>query len=420
MPLFIVSIIRHKKEKMDLHTPIILILLSSIIILSYFFTILSRRTSLPSVLLLMVTGIGIKYITKHYGIEVLDVSMLVKTLGAVGLIMIVLEAALDLKMDRSKLRLVGDSFSSALFIFLISALTIGFLIKTWLFVPFDKAFLYAIPLSIISSAIVIPSTSHLGENTREFIVYESSFSDILGIMVFNFMLIENIISWAGLGKFFANVGLVILLAVITTFLMLYIIVKVKVGIKFFLLFSILSLLYGMGELIHLPSLLVVLVFGLVINNYELFLSGKLGLGKLIRRNSLNSVLEVMKSITAETSFLIRTFFFILFGYTVDINVLIQPDVWKVGSAIIVVLLLVRYFYIKVILKTQVLPLLLLMPRGLVTILLFYSIPVSKSIGNFNEGILFFVVAASSILMMIGLLVFKEDQKEYYVKSEEVI
>lgn len=403
---------------MNLHTPLILILLSSVIILSYLFTFLSRKTSLPSVLLLMVTGVGIKYITQYYGVDVIDVSVLVKTLGAVGLIMIVLEAALDLKIDRSKLKLVGDSFSSALFIFVISALTIGFLIKTLLAVPFDKAFLYAIPLSIISSAIVIPSTSHLGENTREFIIYESSFSDIIGIMVFNFMLIDNIISWSGLGKLLTNIGLVVLLAVFTTILMLYIIVKVKVGIKFFLLFSILSLLYGMGELIHLPSLLVVLVFGLVINNYDVLLAKRFE--KWIRPNSLNPVLEVMKSITAETSFLIRTFFFILFGYSVDVHVLIEPDVWKVGSIIMVILLAVRFFYIKVILKTQVMPLLLLMPRGLVTILLFYSIPMQKSIGNFNDGILFFVVAASSILMMLGLMFYKEDKKEYYVKSEEVI
>jgi hypothetical protein len=61
-----------------------------------------------------------------------------------------------------------------------------------------------------------------------------------------------------------------------------------------------------------------------------------------------------------------------------------------------------------------------MPRGLVTILLFYSIPSSKSIGGFNEGILFFVVAVSSILMMIGLLLFGKDKKEYIQRSEEIV
>ncbi len=367
--------------------------------------------------MLIATGIGIKYLAAHYGFAGADVTKLVKILGATGLIMIVLEAALDLKLGRDKLRLIGDSFFSALFIFLFSAFGIGILIMQWLHVSFELAFLYAIPMSIISSAIIIPSTSHFEEKRKEFIIYESSFSDIVGILAFNYMLAPNVVSLVTAGRFFVNVGLVILLSLAATFLLLYIILNIKVGLKFFLIFSVLSFLYGLGELIHLPSLMIVLVFGLVINNYNLLLNTK-----FIRRfdtTGIDGVLETMRSITAETSFLIRTFFFILFGYTIDLSVLMQPDVWELGSIIIIILLLVRYFYLRVILKTPAFPMLLLMPRGLVTILLFYSIPVSKSIGGFNNGILFFVVAVSSILMMFGLL-FSKDNGQYLEKSEEAI
>jgi NhaP-type Na+/H+ or K+/H+ antiporter len=128
----------------------------------------------------------------------------------------------------------------------------------------------------------------------------------------------------------------------------------------------------------------------------------------------------MRSITAETSFLIRTFFFILFGYSINLQVLILPDVWQLGSLIILILLFARFLYLRLILKTNLFPELFLMPRGLVTILLFYSIPMEKSLGSFNSGILFFVVAVSSLLMMIGLLLFKENKAEYHDKSEEVI
>ncbi|WP_276134842.1 cation:proton antiporter [Polluticoccus soli] len=402
---------------MELRAPVILILLSSIVILSYLFNLLSKKTRLPSVLMLIATGIGIKYLAAHYGFAGADVTKLVKILGATGLIMIVLEAALDLKLGRDKLRLIGDSFFSALFIFLFSAFGIGILIMQWLHVSFELAFLYAIPMSIISSAIIIPSTSHFEEKRKEFIIYESSFSDIVGILAFNYMLAPNVVSLVTAGRFFVNVGLVILLSLAATFLLLYIILNIKVGLKFFLIFSVLSFLYGLGELIHLPSLMIVLVFGLVINNYNLLLNTK-----FIRRfdtTGIDGVLETMRSITAETSFLIRTFFFILFGYTIDLSVLMQPDVWELGSIIIIILLLVRYFYLRVILKTPAFPMLLLMPRGLVTILLFYSIPVSKSIGGFNNGILFFVVAVSSILMMFGLL-FSKDNGQYLEKSEEAI
>lgn len=391
-----------------LRAPVILILLSSIVILSYLFNLLSKKTNIPSVLMLIGTGIAIKYTTTYYWAIQADVLKLVKILGAVGLIMIVLEAALDLKINRSKFKLISDSFSSALFIFLISAFGIGFLVMYWLHIPFEIAFLYAVPLSIISSTIVIPSTSHLQEGKKEFIIYESSFSDIIGILVFNYMAMENVASLASLGKFAANAGMGLVLSVLATLLMVYMLSRIRINLKFFLIFAILSLLYALGEMIHLPALLIVLVFGLVINNSPLIIKGRIE--KWVDTESINGILETMKSITAETSFLIRTFFFILFGYTIDPAILILPDVWKLGSIIILILLFVRFFYLRNILKSNLLPELFLMPRGLVTILLFYSIPNNKSIGTFNEGILFFVVVVSSLLMMIGLLFFSKDKK----------
>src|SRR5690606_639718 len=106
--------------------------------------------------------------------------------------------------------------------------------------------------------------------------------------------------------------------------------------------------------------------------------------------------------------------------TINLNVIVLPDVWKLGSIIILILLFVRFFYLRMILKSNLFPELFLMPRGLVTILLFYSIPASHSIGGFNEGILFFVVAVSSVLMMIGLLLFRKDKEPYLEHSEEAI
>ncbi|HRO42782.1 MAG TPA: cation:proton antiporter [Flavipsychrobacter sp.] len=403
---------------MNLHAPVILILLSSVVIISYLFNLFSRKTNIPSVLMLIGTGIAIKYTSLYYGMIQTDVNKLVKILGIAGLIMIVLEAALDLKLSKNKVKLIGDSFASALFIFLISAFGIGFLVMQWLDVPFDRAFLYAVPLSIISSAIVIPSTSHLPEEKREFIIYESSFSDIFGILVFNYMLMGNIASLGSAFKFVTNIGIAILFSVLASLLMIYLLTKITINIKFFLVFAVLSLLYSLGELIHLPALLIVLVFGLVINNSTLVIRGRLS--KWISIEGIETVVDAMKSITAETSFLIRTFFFILFGYTINLDVLVLPDVWKLGSIIILILLFVRFFYLRMILKSNLFPELFLMPRGLVTILLFYSIPASHSIGGFNEGILFFIVAVSSVLMMIGLLLFRKDKQPYLESSEEAI
>ena len=185
--------------------------------------------------------------------------------------------------------------------------------------------------------------------------------------------------------------------------------KITVTLKFFLMFAILALVYSAGELIHLPSLLIVLVFGLVLNNSRLVLKGKHA--NPVTQRRMAEVLHLMRSITEETSFLLRTFFFILFGYTIDLHTVATTDAVLIGSIIVAILLLCRFLYLKFILKANLLPELFLMPRGLVTILLFYSIPETKAMANFNPGILLFVVIVTSLLMMFGLMFYKQRQDD---------
>jgi hypothetical protein len=69
----------------------------------------------------------------------------------------------------------------------------------------------------------------------------------------------------------------------------------------------------------------------------------------------------------------------------------------------------------------VIPELYVAPRGLITILLFYSIPPELSLGIISEGVLFFVIMISSIIMMFGLMGFKEKipEMEIYIGDKKV-
>jgi hypothetical protein len=361
----------------------------------------SRKTRIPSVLLLICTGIGIKYLSGYYGYVEQDVAKLVKILGTTGLIMIVLEAALDIVLRKDKLKMVRDSILSASVSFVVSAFSIAWLLSRWLNQPFHIAFLYAVPMSIISSAIVIPSTSHLPKLKKEFIVYESSFSDILGIMVFNYMLMDNVMIYRSMGIFAGNLGLAIVISSIASLILIYMLTRMTMNLKFFMIFAVLALVYSAGEIINIPSLLIILVFGLLLNNSSLLFRGRFK--HLATPGFMEDTLNLMRSITAETAFLIRTFFFILFGYTIKVELLIVPQVILLGSLIVIILFIIRFLYLRFILRANLLPELFLMPRGLLTILLFYSIPAEKSMNNFSIGILFFVVVATSIIMMLGLL-----------------
>ena len=112
------------------------------------------------------------------------------------------------------------------------------------------------------------------------------------------------------------------------------------------------------------------------------------------------------------------FFFILFGYSIQLSLLANLQVVELGSFIIAILLIIRFLYLRIIIKANLFPELFLMPRGLVTILLFYSIPASKVMNSFNVGVLFFVVVVSSLLMMAGLLFFKKEPEQQLADIKE--
>jgi hypothetical protein len=78
----------------------LLIILSSLVIFSYLFDMIARKTKLPSVLLLLVLGIIIRLAVDYFHIPTFNFLNILPALGSVGLILIVLEGSLELKYER--------------------------------------------------------------------------------------------------------------------------------------------------------------------------------------------------------------------------------------------------------------------------------------------------------------------------------
>ena len=109
---------------MDFSSPYTLIIGSSIVlILSFFFGQLSKKTSIPSVLMLIIAGVFINIGLNAAGVPKIDYFPILEILGIVGVIMIVLEAALELKLDRDKIIPISIAFVIAL---------VGLLASTWI------------------------------------------------------------------------------------------------------------------------------------------------------------------------------------------------------------------------------------------------------------------------------------------------
>ena len=266
-----------------------------------------------------------------------------------------------------------------------------------------QAWMYATPLSILSSAIIIPSVSGLSLKKKEFHIYESTFSDILGIMLFYYLAakVENGAESNGFGGFLITLFLTIAIAFIASYLIVFIFQNIKSQAKLFLLISVLLLLYAVSKQMHLSALLIILVFGLVIANLELFFKGRLS--KWLHLEKANSVYEGLHEITVETAFVVRTFFFVIFGITITLSSLLSLKVALISGAIVVSIYAVRYALLRPILGKDILPQLFIAPRGLITILLFYNIPKQLETDLFDPGILLFIIITTSLLMTFALV-----------------
>jgi hypothetical protein len=382
--------------------------IASVIIISFLFNIISKKTNIPSVLMLIVLGICIK----EFGGEQVDTDIfanlsVLEIIGNVGLIMIVLEAALDLDLKREKIGLILKSFFVALIALVISSFAIAYIIMFTIqdVADLHKALIYAVPLSIMSSAIIIPSVGGLKGDKKEFMVYESTFSDILGIMFFYFLIGAE----AGATSseiaidVVKNIGVTILVSIVLSYALVYVFQKLKSQVKLFLIIAVLMFMYALGKKFHLSSLLIILFFGLVLNNTSLFFRGRLS--KIVNKETVKPIMHDFHILTLESAFVIRTFFFVIFGMFISLKSLIDWKVAVISLAIITALYAVRFITLKSIVQKDITPQLYIAPRGLITILLFFVIeshPEFK-ISNFDEGILLFVIIISSFIMTWALI-----------------
>ena len=225
----------------------ILIVLPLLIIFSYLFDIFARRTKFPSVILLVFTGIIARSISSYYGytnFQFLD--SLVPVLGTIGLILIVLEAALELEIKKEKTSIIIKGFLAAFFILMINIILVSIFFGEVIGLSYPTSVIYAIPLSIISSAVAIPSATGLITKNKEFIVYESTFSDILGIMIFYYSVrqVEKGQPLIGLEPIFTLIGqifLIIIISIAITYLLFQLIQRIEHHVKFFLILALLIL-----------------------------------------------------------------------------------------------------------------------------------------------------------------------------------
>ena len=133
---------------------------------------------------------------------------------------------------------------------------------------------------------------------------------------------------------------------------------------------------------------------------------------------VEDLLEELKLMTAELAFLVRTFFFVIFGLSITLSVLFHFNVLIVSVVILAVLYLIRALSFVAVSGKDITPQTYISPRGLITILLFFAIPDEFKVKAVDEslinGIILFVIIVTGIIMTFALI---KDSKKRELESE---
>jgi len=382
-----------------------------VLLISYLFDITTQFTKVPSVIFLLATGWILNQISGLFNIIVPNLNVILPILGTVGLILIVLEGSLELELNRSTKDVVKKSVLIALIPLVIIAIGFSLYLNYEWGISFKQSLINIIPFCIISSSIAIPSAINLTKEKRQFITYESSLSDIIGVIFFNFATFGTAITLTGAFHFAGQFFLMLLISVVASLVLAFLLAKIDHHIKYGPIIILNILIYQVSKIYHLPALIFILFFGLVLGNINELRNLKIL--RNFRFTKFNREVNHFKDVVVEATFIVRTLFFIVFGFVLKTEDIINTDslVWSIS--IVIAIYVLRALFLKLG-KMDLQPLFYIAPRGLITILLFLSITPEQRFSYLNESVVIQVILITTFIMMVGLL-FEKKSKDDILK-----
>jgi hypothetical protein len=390
----------------------IIISICILLLVAYTFDLTTAKTKIPSVILLLIFGWGIRQLSQLVDVKIPDLTALLPIFGTLGLVLIVLEGALDLEMNKSKFTLVKKTVLTAVVSMFVLAFGFAFLMHNIWDTPVKIALVNVIPVCVISSSVAIASASNLSGNTKEFVIYESSLSDILGVLFFNFIAFNELITLHSFAEFGFQLVIMFVISLVATIGLSFLLGRIDHPTKYAPIIILMILIYALSEIYHLPALIFILFFGLFLGNISEL--KKIKPFNRASRNNLVDEVNRFRDIVREGAFLIKAFFFTLFGYSFQTEEIINPQTLGLALIVTAAIFLIR-FIILYLARIPIMPLLYIAPRGLITILLFFAIPSYQVVPMVNKSLIIQIIIITSVIMMLGMMLNKKpevrEQKE---------
>ncbi len=296
-----------------MHTGIILLLIGIFYFAAHLLSYIFQKTLIPDVLILISIGIIVGPASGIAGVD--DFGRMGDVMTIIALTVMLFESGTSLKLSSlasAAWSTMGLTFlTSAVTIAVIAVGTVAFFGGNW-----AMAVLTGAILSGTSSAIVIPMVQSLrvSEKPATILVLESALTDVTCI-IGSFAILSSIEEGQfGVGGIFSEIVislsvasvLGIVLGLVWSF-MWNKIRQLPDGVFTTVAFAF--VIYGVAEMIHASGAISVLAFGVTLANAPL----------VIKNRALPNISEIEQKFYREIVFILRTFFFVYLGISVQFS-----------------------------------------------------------------------------------------------------
>ena len=331
-----------------MQTSLIIIVIGLFIFWGHYLSGVFERRGIPDVLGLMVIGMLLGPV-----FHVVDPAALGKfgsLFSNLVLIFILFESGTDLKLSEVK-ESFKDSAGITTLGFFVTWITITILCKVIFDLPILSCLFIGSALGGTSSAVVVGLVKKINvrPKTSSTLIMESAETDvftlaiplsILGVMVTGEIQANVVVS-----QFISSLVIALLLGIGGAFLWSFIINKIpNLKETKFSTPAFLFILYGLAEYLQYSGPLTALSFGIAIGNLS-YIEPKL-LERFIPNQNILLPKEE-REFFSQLVFLLRTFFFVFIGVSIQIN---RLDWLLWGAAITAILYVVRILVVKIVIK----------------------------------------------------------------------
>lgn len=322
----------------------VILAVGMLVFLAHLFSALFERTRIPDVFFLILIGLCVGPV--FHIVQPRDFGNVGRVFTTVALVVILFEAGLELKLENLRNALRG-----------VLTLTIGSFVLTWVMVT---AATYAWsglswPLSLFvgallagpAPAVVIPLSQQLGlrNNAKTMLTLESALGEALCIIValciLQSMQLQSVHAGQMIGQIVSSFILALLLGSTSGYLWSLMLKRTRqIRNAIFTTPSFVFVVYGVTELLGFSGLLAVLAFSVTIENVDIiklsWLSERLQLAPI----HLN---RIEKLFFSEIVFLLKTFFFVFLGLSVQLT---DPKALGLALGLSAVLVIARLMAVR--------------------------------------------------------------------------